>query len=244
MAAAHYKADNLCAILDHNGLQIDGWTDEIMCSVPLMEKWQSFGWNVICIDGHDFNQIIDACEKARQWRETFPDYADLAMAVNLSGKQFNQPDLVAQIEAVLKETAIDPSALKLEITESVLMEDRKSALTALRKLRALNIQLSIDDFGTGYSSFSHLQTFPVDTLKIDRSFISRMGLDGGKTEIVDTIVTLGKTLGLTVVAEGVETAGQLSQLRARHCEYAQGFLFARPMPGAQAESMLLRNPRW
>lgn len=188
--------------------------------------------------------LKEACQQLQRWRETFSDHANLTINVNLSGRQFGQQNLVRQVEQVLRETNIDPRALKLEITESVLMEDRNTALKALRQLKELNVQLSIDDFGTGYSSFSHLELFPVDSLKIDRSFINRMGLNGENAEIVDTIVTLGRNLGLTVVAEGVETAGQLNQLRSSSCELAQGYLFAEPMNNTDADAILLRNPQW
>ena len=186
----------------------------------------------------------EACRQLQRWRSTFSDHKNLTINVNLSGRQFGQQNLVEQVEQVLHETEIDPRALKLEITESVLMEDRNIALKALRQLKDLKVQLSIDDFGTGYSSFSHLELFPVDSLKIDRSFINRMGLNGENAEIVDTIVALGRTLGLTVVAEGVETAGQLNQLRSGSCELAQGYLFARPMNHHDVDAILLRNPQW
>ncbi len=188
--------------------------------------------------------LKEACLQLQRWRTTFSDHANLTINVNLSGRQFSEQNLVEQVEEVLRETDMDPMALKLEITESVLMEDRNTALKALRRLKDLNVQLSIDDFGTGYSSFSHLELFPVDSLKIDRSFINRMGLNGENTEIVDTIVNLGRTLGLTVVAEGVETAGQLNQLRSSSCELAQGYLFAKPMSHVDVEAILLRNPQW
>jgi diguanylate cyclase (GGDEF)-like protein/PAS domain S-box-containing protein len=188
--------------------------------------------------------LQEACLQLQRWRGTFSDYANLTINVNLSGRQFSQQDLVKQVEQVIEETDIDPRALKLEITESVLMEDRNTALKALRQLKELNVQLSIDDFGTGYSSFSHLELFPVDSLKIDRSFINRMGTNGENTEIVDTIVNLGRTLGLTVVAEGVETVGQLNQLRTSSCELAQGYLFAKPMNHQDVDAILLRKPHW
>jgi len=188
--------------------------------------------------------LQEACLQLQRWRGTFSDHANLTINVNLSGRQFSQQNLVKQVEMVIKETDIDPRALRLEITESVLMEDRNTALKALRQLKELNVQLSIDDFGTGYSSFSHLELFPVDSLKIDRSFITRMGVNGENTEIVDTIVNLGRTLGLTVVAEGVETEGQLNQLRSGSCELAQGYLFAKPMNQQDVEAILLRNPQW
>ena len=153
----------------------------------------------------------------------------MQISVNLSGKQFSQPNLIEQIEQILQETDLDAQNLKLEITESTIMENATSVAARLLQLKALGIQLYMDDFGTGYSSLSYLHRFPVDTLKIDRSFISRMGINGEHSAIVQTIVTLAKNLDMDVVAEGVETAEQLNQLRALGCKYAQGYFFSKPL---------------
>src|SRR5205085_3615734 len=144
------------------------------------------------------------------------------------------PNLIDQIKETLNATQLDPCCLQLEITESVVMENAETAATMLKQLRALGLKLSIDDFGTGYSSLSYLHRFPVSTLKIDRSFIGRMGAGDENSEIVRTIITLANNLGMQVVAEGVETEAQLAQLRELKCAYGQGYLFSRPVEMAQA----------
>ena len=158
--------------------------------------------------------LREACRQMQEWRRQLPSERALTMSVNLSGKQFSQPDLTEQIAAILRETGLPPSCLKLEITESMVMENIDTAIGMLTQLRALGVELSIDDFGTGYSSLSYLHRFPINTLKIDRSFVSRMLDNTENEEIVRTIVTLARSLEMNVVAEGVETRGQLEQLRA------------------------------
>jgi EAL domain-containing protein (putative c-di-GMP-specific phosphodiesterase class I) len=148
------------------------------------------------------------------------------------------------VEEILKQTAIDPNNLRLEMTESVLMAHPQEATTRLLQLRALGIRLHIDDFGTGYSSLSYLHHLPVDALKIDRSFVSRIGKTDQKGEIVGTIATLAHNLGMEVIAEGVETALQLSQVKALACESAQGFYFSRPMPGQDAAKLIQAETKW
>jgi EAL domain-containing protein (putative c-di-GMP-specific phosphodiesterase class I) len=150
-----------------------------------------------------------------------------------------QPDLLDQIREVLRETGLDARSLKLEITESVVMDNIETATRTLEQLRALGVELGIDDFGTGYSSLSYLQRFPVSTLKIDRSFISRITESDGTAEIVRTIMKLAQTLGMDVVAEGVETEQQRAQLSALECESGQGYFFSRPMDSAAAEELFL-----
>jgi diguanylate cyclase (GGDEF)-like protein len=181
----------------------------------------------------------EACRQIRRWQELCPAGGPLTMSVNLSGRQFTQPDLLEQIEAVLRETGLDPRGLKLEITESVVMENLEGATRTLERLRALGVELSVDDFGTGYSSLSYLQRFPVSTLKIDRSFVSRMTESEGTAEIVRTVTRLAQNLGMGVVAEGVETERQREMLRALECEFGQGYYFSRPMDGDAAEELLL-----
>jgi EAL domain-containing protein (putative c-di-GMP-specific phosphodiesterase class I) len=161
------------------------------------------------------------------------------MSVNLSGKQLTQTDVAEQVQDVLFRTNLDPRHLKLEITESVVMENAEAAARVLARLRALGVGLSIDDFGTGYSSLSYLHRFPVNTLKVDRSFVSRMTSGDENLEIVRTIVTLARNLGMDVVAEGIETGEQLAQLKALKCDYGQGYFFAKPLDVAAAEDLLL-----
>ncbi|GEM_PF-1282399 len=170
--------------------------------------------------------------------------AQLMMSVNLSGKQFSEPDLVKKIAQTIEETRVNAAYLKLEITESMVMQDMESAITMLTQLKALNLKLCVDDFGTGYSALSYLHRFPVDTLKIDRSFVIRMGKDGENIEIVRTIITLAHDLGMDVVAEGIETAEHLAQLRALQCEYGQGYLFAKPLSDIAVEALLATEPKW
>jgi diguanylate cyclase (GGDEF)-like protein len=181
----------------------------------------------------------EACRQMRQWQQLSPTDAPLPINVNLSGRQFMQPDLLEQIREILRETGLDPRSLKLEITESVVMEDIDTATRTLEQLRALGVELGIDDFGTGYSSLSYLQRFPVGTLKIDRSFISRITESDGTAEIVRTIMKLAQTLGMEVVAEGVETERQRAQLKALECEFGQGYYFSRPMDREAAEELFL-----
>ncbi|OCR01677.1 diguanylate cyclase [Oscillatoriales cyanobacterium USR001] len=169
----------------------------------------------------------------------------LTMSVNLSGKQLGQINLFDQIDQILQETGCNPSNLKLEITESMIVENLSSASTMLSQLKARKIQLSIDDFGTGYSSLSYLHRFPLDTLKIDRSFVSPLGADGiggGRPlQIVRAIVTLAHNLGLEAIAEGVETKEQLVELQKLECEHAQGFLFSKPLDSEAATKFLLQK---
>ncbi|MFL6211702.1 MAG: putative bifunctional diguanylate cyclase/phosphodiesterase [Pyrinomonadaceae bacterium] len=179
-----------------------------------------------------------ACQQLRQWQVITSTDQPLMINVNLSGKQFVQPDLLDQIQGVLRETGLEPQSLKLEITESVVMENIETATCTLERLRALGVELSIDDFGTGYSSLSYLQRFPVSTLKIDRSFVSRMTEHEGTAEIVRTIMQLAQNLGMDVVAEGVETEAQRTQLRALECTFGQGYYFAKPMDSDAAEAFL------
>jgi len=185
--------------------------------------------------------LREACKQLHSW-QTAVGRETLTMSVNLSGKQLTQPDLIQQIEDVLRETGLNATWLRLEITESVVMENAELATNTLLQLRKLGVHLSIDDFGTGYSSLSYLHRFPVNTLKIDRSFIGRMAEGDENAEIVRTICTLANNLGMQVVAEGVETREQLNRLRSLHCEYGQGFLFSKAVDAEAATVMVLENP--
>ncbi|TAD82168.1 MAG: EAL domain-containing protein [Oscillatoriales cyanobacterium] len=191
--------------------------------------------------------IPDAQRPIRNYRLAIIDPWQLTMSVNLSPKQLGMPNLLEQIDEILAETGCAPSSLKLEITESAIVENVKKANTVLSQLKAKNIRLSIDDFGTGYSSLSYLHRFPLDTLKIDRSFVSRLGAtengdDGSQhLQIVRAIVTLAHNLGLEAIAEGVETAEQLAQLRELECELAQGYWFSKPLDGDYITEMLKRS---
>jgi EAL domain-containing protein (putative c-di-GMP-specific phosphodiesterase class I) len=186
--------------------------------------------------------LREACGQLRKWQQGSLADRDLIMSVNLSAKQLIQADLIEKVEEVLSESGINPWQLKLEITETVVMENAELAAVTLARLRGLGVRLSIDDFGTGYSSLSYLNRFPVDTLKVDRSFITRMGEGEENFEIVKTIVTLAGNLGMQVIAEGVETEDQLGQLRLLKCQYAQGYLFSRPLAATDAD-IFIRGAR-
>jgi EAL domain-containing protein (putative c-di-GMP-specific phosphodiesterase class I) len=188
--------------------------------------------------------LREACRQMKAWQAKFPITTSWMISVNLSTKQFKQPDLVEQIEHVLRDTGLEGGSLKLEITESLIMDSVDSATAMLSRLKALGIQLSMDDFGTGYSSLSYLHQFPMHTLKVDRSFVSRMGQHGQSTDIARTIVMLAHQLGLDVVAEGVETAEQLAQLQSLGCEYAQGYFFSEPVDSVKAGALIEAERRW
>ena len=177
-----------------------------------------------------------ACRQFSIWKQKHGIH-QLKISVNLSVKQFCQPDLIEQIDKILQETQLDSHSLKLEITESAIVDNAESATLLFQKLRQRKIQLSIDDFGTGYSSLSYLHRFPVNTLKIDRSFVDRIGKDGENSEIIQAIVTLAKQLGMTIVAEGIETPQQKDYLKVLGCDEGQGYLFAKPLPTREVESI-------
>lgn len=185
-----------------------------------------------------------SCEQLIRWQQQTPLNKDLFLSVNLSGKHFAQPDLVPQVRKIIVETGINPACLKLELTESAVMESPEIVISMLKELKELGVQLSIDDFGTGYSSLSYLHRFPIDTLKVDRSFVSTMEDGSENGEIVRTVISLAKTLGMNVVAEGIETVHQLHQLRILKCEYGQGYLFSIPIPIDDAELLLQDKKRW
>jgi diguanylate cyclase (GGDEF)-like protein/PAS domain S-box-containing protein len=182
--------------------------------------------------------LRSACLQAREWQQTYPSQPPLFVSVNLSVKQFNEPGLVENIAHLLEESNLPPRCLKLEITESVFSDNIEAAVKLLTQLRNLGVQLSIDDFGTGYSSLSYLQRFPIDTLKIDRSFVTQMMENEENLAIVRTIVALAQNLGMDVVAEGVETEDQLRLLRKLECENGQGFLFSTPLGGGQVNQFI------
>ncbi|MEP0801270.1 EAL domain-containing protein [Funiculus sociatus GB2-A5] len=188
--------------------------------------------------------LQEACRQMRQWQGKFLGNSPLTISVNLSSKQFTQPNLALAVHQILQDTGLDAGSLRLEITESAVMENAESAISTLLQLKKLGVQLYIDDFGTGYSSLSYLHRFPIDTLKIDRSFVSRMSGDSENLEIVSTIVTLAHNLGLDVIAEGVETSEQLAQLRALKCEYGQGYFFSRPLDVKAIEVLMARECQW
>ncbi len=173
--------------------------------------------------------LHEACRQLKMLQERYPVQPQLTMSINISSKQFTQPDLVGKLTSFLAETGVEPRTLALEITESMIMEDVEAAVKTMNRLREMGIHLHIDDFGTGHSSLSYLHRFPVDALKIDRSFISKLSSDIANREIVASIISLANSLHCDVIAEGVEMEHQLSKVQELHCGYGQGFLFARPM---------------
>jgi diguanylate cyclase (GGDEF)-like protein/PAS domain S-box-containing protein len=180
----------------------------------------------------------EACRQMNGWQKMFPLDHPLFITVNLSSKQFSQNQLISSFAMILQETGVKPQSVKLEITESVVMENIDTATDMLRQLRSLGVKLAIDDFGTGYSSLSYLHRFPIDTLKIDRSFVTRMSENNENTEIVRTIVVLAQNLGMDVVAEGVETNEQLVLLQKLGCENGQGYFFSKPVNSDGAEKII------
>lgn len=185
--------------------------------------------------------LREACRTMRRWQEEFPRERPLTISVNISARQFAQPDLVQQIEQILQETGINPYTVKLEITESASMGDAERTVNVLSELKKLGVQFSIDDFGTGYSSFSYLHRFPLDTLKIDRSFITRMEQSSENFEIVQTIMHLARNLKMQVVAEGTESEAHVEHLRSLGCDFGQGYFFSKPLAAEDIRSLLEAN---
>ena len=229
-------------------VSLDGFN---LCGFEALVRWQHPERGLVSpIDfipvAEDTGQIVqigqwtlrEACRQMQIWHKRFQLETPLFVSVNLSGRQFTQPDLIEQVSEILKETGFDPNFLKLEITESMVMENIETATAMLKQLRALGVRLSIDDFGTGYSSLSYLHRFPIDTLKIDRSFVIHIVDNNENIEIVRTIVMLAQNLGLDVVAEGVETKEQLALLRKLGCEHGQGYFFSKPTSIGGAEKLI------
>ena len=226
-------------------------TNEAVTGFEALVRWQHPDRGLIYLD--DFIRVaeeteliipigewvlFEACRQIREWQLQFPDCSELSVRVNLSGKQFQQPDLVKRVSDVLRETGLEPRFLNLEITESILMDNVETAVRMMKELRALGVQLSIDDFGTGYSSLSYLHRFPMNALKIDRSFVSHTNDNNENTEIVRTIVMLARNLGMEVIAEGIETEEHLLKLFLLGCDYGQGYFFCRPTDAQNIEDLL------
>ncbi len=184
--------------------------------------------------------LNESCRQLREWQISYPAASRLTISVNLSFKQFLKLDLAEQVAATLEATGLGAQFLKLEITESHLMENSEKAVSIMNRLRSLGVELSLDDFGTGYSSLSYLHRLPVSYLKVDRSFISQMIESAENSEIVSTIVKLAQNLKMKIIAEGIETEEQLVQLQILGCEYGQGYLFAKPMD-AVAAVVIIKN---
>jgi EAL domain-containing protein (putative c-di-GMP-specific phosphodiesterase class I) len=185
--------------------------------------------------------IEQACIQAREW-DGSPVTRDLSISVNVSGRQVQQTEFVGELRRTLRTYRVQPRRMTLEFTESVLMRDTEQTITTLGALKRLGVRLAIDDFGTGYSSLSYLRRFPIDELKIDRSFIAGMESGPEQLAVVRSIVKLGETLHLTTVAEGIEEAGQLDSLRALETTHGQGFLFSEPVDAADLVATITSQP--
>ncbi len=188
--------------------------------------------------------LREACRQLSEWKANSDNYLNFTMNVNLSAKQFLQPNLVEEIRNLMQELEFSPETLKLEITESTVMIDPAATAKMLQQIKSLGILLAIDDFGTGYSSLSYLHRFPLDTLKIDRSFISGVGEGGEGMEIAQTIMPMAKNLRLDVIAEGVETFEQVALLKKLNCKYAQGYYFSKPLAAEEVGLLLAETPVW
>jgi len=185
--------------------------------------------------------LSEACRQMQVWQQRYPRAIPLTISVNVSTKQLAQTNVADHVERVLAETGLPPASLTLEITESALIQNLKAGAAVIKQLHDMTVRLHIDDFGTGYSSLSYLHNFPVDTLKVDRSFVSQMENAPHQAEIVKAIVSLAQNLGMGVTAEGVETNAQADALQGLNCTSAQGFLFSRPLPAAEAERLIVNG---
>ena len=188
--------------------------------------------------------LHEACRQLREWQRRFPRTEPLAMAVNLSPKQFTQPNLVTHVADALSQHGLPPRCLRLEITESMIVENAVYTAGMLGQLQGLGVQVYLDDFGTGYSSLSYLHRLPFDAIKIDREFVEEMTRSAKAFQLVDVVRTLAQNIGGTVIAEGVETTEQLIALRDLGCEHAQGYYFSKPLDAAGVEALLGEDPRW
>jgi EAL domain-containing protein (putative c-di-GMP-specific phosphodiesterase class I) len=188
--------------------------------------------------------LVEACRQLKVWQEQFPRARPLTVSVNFSIGQFAQDHLTPVIQKALERSGIDPSSLKLEITESEMMKNPEAAIKVLDEIKAQAIDTCLDDFGTGYSSLSHLQQLAIRFLKIDQSFVRRLGTEDDALAIVKTIITLAHQLGRQVIAEGVETAEHLVILRSLGCEYGQGYFFAKPLAPEEVDTLLASGRRW
>jgi diguanylate cyclase (GGDEF)-like protein len=188
--------------------------------------------------------LEEACRQAREWRRQAGLSSRITMCVNLSMRQLQDPDLLDKVERALRRGGLEANELKLEITETMVMEDEQHVISVLEDIRALGARISLDDFGSGYSSLNYVKDLPVDELKIDKSFVDGLGEDAVNDAIVRLIVDFAHTLGLKVTAEGVETARQVASLAAMRCDQAQGFYFSEPLTGEAAEALVATNPLW
>jgi EAL domain-containing protein (putative c-di-GMP-specific phosphodiesterase class I) len=184
--------------------------------------------------------LREACRQMVEWQSKYRRDPPLYISVNMSTRQLAQRDLAEQVQQILRDTGLSASSLRLEITENTLIQNLRASAAVVKQLHDMAVGVHIDDFGTGYSSLSYLQSFPVDTLKVDRSFVARMG-GPDQLEIVRAIVNLAQSLGMGVTAEGVETAEQMRAVKQLNCTSAQGFFFSEPLPAVDAERLLVHG---
>ena len=180
----------------------------------------------------------EACRQMAEWQRKYPRQPPLAISVNVSSRELGDPELVSSVARVLEDTGLNPGSLRIEVTESSILEDHDQVAATLRRLQALDISLEIDDFGTGYSSLSRLHEFPFATVKIDRSFVKDLEVEAGSAHLVETILQMAQSLGLGVVAEGIETREQLAKLTALGCGFGQGYYFSRPMDSSTTQKAI------
>jgi EAL domain-containing protein (putative c-di-GMP-specific phosphodiesterase class I) len=185
--------------------------------------------------------LRQSCLQLARWRAAYPNAADVYMSVNLSVRQIQAPGLIEDVAAAIAEAGVPAGNVTLELTETLLMRDTAATAHVLADLKALGVKLAVDDFGTGYSALSYLRSFPVDILKIDKSFVDGVATNQEDAALAQTIVQLGRTLNLQTLAEGIESADQSSQLEALGCTYGQGFLFARPTAPEEVEALLRQS---
>jgi predicted signal transduction protein with EAL and GGDEF domain len=188
--------------------------------------------------------LEESCRQAVQWQNTRPDAAPVGVSVNLSARQLAQRDLAETLEGIVHSTGIDPASLSLEITESTLVDESEASIENLKAIRSMGMRLAIDDFGTGYSSLGYLKRFQLDALKVDRSFVEGLVVQQESTAIVNAVIAMAGALSITVVAEGVETEVQLTELRRLECGFAQGNFFAAPLPATEITKLLGRPYPW
>lgn len=185
--------------------------------------------------------LAEACRQMSEWHRQFPAVPPLEISVNVSARQLGQPDFAEEVRRIVRETGVDPHAVLLEITESAVVQQDEPVVSTLQELRAMGIRICVDDFGTGYSSLVYLQSLPIDILKIDQAFVQRIGGGGHNSELVSAILTMGRDLGLTVIAEGIESAEQRESLVALRCSLGQGYTFSTPVDATAASGLLARS---
>lgn len=188
--------------------------------------------------------LSESCRQLRTWQKQNLVNPSVFVSVNLSVKQFSQPNLLEQIDEVLEQSQLAPNCLKLEITESAIMDNEKDVALILKELRKRHILISIDDFGTGYSSLSYLHSFPVDSLKVDKSFVQRLNQEPENVGLIPVIISLAKTMNMSVIAEGIELPEQLMILKELSCGFGQGYFFSKPVPPEKLMELLSHTPQW